>query len=226
MPINTNLNKTKRYSRFTYGDNGQFGKRNILAVSFVSGDEMKPAAAGTTQLMTATALSNTTANSFTVTPNPDVPRNIVITIAGTAANVPAGNVVITGVNVEGKVITETLALTQDATGTLTGNLAFKNVTSITAPQADGTGVTLAAGYGVKIGIGMRNLASMPAQVLVRTGTVETIEAPSATAYSATLVEANTVTFTSAPNASRMYRVYVLNYKWAVNPLNGQPDYGL
>lgn len=227
MPINNDLNKTRRYSRHTYGDDGDRGRRNVLSVSFVATDLLRPAAAGTTQIQAATAASNTAATIYRPVPNPDVPRNLVITIGGTAASVPAGNIVVTGTNVEGKVITENFALTLDTLTTITGNKAFKTVTQIAMPQADGTGVTVAVGYGAKLGIGMRNLASMPAQVLVRSAAgVETMEAPSATAYSASNVEDNTVTTTTAQDGARSFRVYVLNYKWAINPLNGQPDYGL
>lgn len=227
MPINTSLNKTKRYSRFTYGDDGQHGKRNILSVSFVACDLMRASAAGTNQIMTATALSNTAANSYVIAPNPDVPRNAVVVIGGTAASVPAGNVVVTGTNSEGAVITENLALTAGATGTLTGNKAFRTIVKVTAPQATGTGATLSVGWGAKLGIGMRNIAGMPVKVLVRSAAgVETMEDPSTSVLSPTVLENNTVTTTTAQDGARAFRVYVLNYKWAVNPVNAQPDYGV
>ena len=231
MPINTSLNKTQRYSRHTYGDDGLWGKRNILSVSFVACDLRKAALAGTTQVQAATAMSNTVASTYTsFLLQPDVPRNLVITIGGTAANVPTGNIVVTGKNVEGATITENFALTLDTLTTITGVKAFKSITSIAAPLADGTGVTVAVGFGAKLGIGLRNIASMPIKVLVRAATgnppTETLEDPAASNFSATLVENNTVTTTTAQDGAKEFRVYVLNYKWAVNPTNAQPDYGV
>lgn len=229
MPINTNLNKTRRYSRHTYGDDGQFGRRNILSLSFVANDLLRAAAAGTNQVLAATTVSNTAANTFLIAPNPDVPRNVVVTLAGTAASVPAGNIVINGTNVEGMVISETLALTPSSLTVPVSSKAFKSITSVTMPQATGTGVTLALGYGAKLGIGMRNIAAMPIMVWVRQSTApfaETLEAPSASSLSATIVENNTVTTTTAQDGAKMFRVYVLNYKFAVNPTNATPDYGV
>lgn len=231
MPINTSLNKTARYSRHTYGDDGQFGKRNILSLSFVACDLRRASLAGTTQVQTAQAMSNTTTQNYTTFAlQPDVPRNLVVTVGGTAASVPAGNVVVTGKNVEGMTITENFALTVSTLTTITGSKAFKSITSITAPQATGTGATIAVGYGAKLGIGMRNLTGMPIKVLVRpaTGTppVETLEDPAASTFSSTLVENNTVTTTTAQDGIKGFRVYVLNYNWAVNPTNAQPNYGL
>lgn len=229
MPINTQLNKTKRYSRYAYGDDGQFGRRNVLAISFVATDLQRAAAAGTNQIMTATAVSNTTANSFAIAPNPDVPRNVVATLAGTAGSVPAGSLTINGTNVEGKPISEVLTLTASSLTVPASSKAFKTITSVTMPQATGTGLTLALGYGNKLGIGLRNLTGMPVRVWVRQSTApftETMEAPSASALDATLVENNTVTTTTAQDGARMFRVYVLNYNWAINPLNAQPNYGV
>ena len=229
MPINTQLNKTKRYSRFTYGDDGDLGRRNVLSVSFVANDLQRAAAAGTTQLLAATPIGNTSANTLPITPNPDIPRNIVVTIGGTAASVPAGNVVLNGRNAEGAVISESLTLTAGSTQTLTGNKAFKIITSVTIPQATGTGATVSLGYGNKLGIGLRNIPGMPVQVLVKqagaNGT-ETTEPAGSSALSATVLENNTVTTTTAQDGIKAFRVYVLNYKWAINPINAYPDYGV
>lgn len=227
MPINTSPNKTSRYSRFVYGDSGQFGRRNILAVSFVANDLQRPAVAGTTQLMPATAISNTAANTYIIAPNPDVPRNIVVTIGGTVTGVPAGNVVITGINVEGATITESLTLATGVTQTLTGTKAFKIVARVTVPQATAAGATIAVGYGARLGIGMRNMTGMPLKIWRRAVSgVEALEDASFSAFSPTVVENNVFTPTTAPNGTTMYRVYVLNYKWALNPTNAQPDYGV
>ncbi len=74
---------------------------------------------------------------------------------------------------------------------------------------------------------MRNLASMPIKLLALSAAgVETLEDAAASAFSATLVESNTVTTTTTMDGAVGFRVYVLNYKWAINPTNGNPDYGV
>lgn len=228
MPINTTKNQTRRYSRHTYGDDGLRGKRNILSVSFVATDLQRAALAGTTAVHAA--ITGATGGITTVTTgftNPDVPRNITVTAGGTATDITASAITITGTNVEGATITETFTPTVDTAGTITGSKAFKTVTSIAIPVQDGAAATYAVGFGSKLGIGMRNIASMPIMVLVRSSAgVETLEAPSASNFSATVVESNTVTTTTAQDGARGFRVYVINYKWSVDPVNAAPDYGL
>lgn len=223
------LNKTRRYSRHTYGDDGDRGRRNILSVSFVATDLKRPSIATAAAVMAATAVSNTAATTFTTGfTAPDVPRNLTVTIAnGTAANVAAGNIVVTGTNVEGKVITESFAVTDNTPATITGNKAFKTVTQVDVPQQDGTGGTVSVDTGSKLGIGMRNIASMPIKLLKRTSAgVESLEDPAASAFSTTAVESNTVTTTTTMDGVIGFRVYVLNYKFAANPTNAAPDYGV
>lgn len=224
-----NLNKTRRYSRHTYGDDGDRGRRNILSVSFVATDLKRPSVATAAAVMTAASVSNTATTTFTTgITNPDVPRNLSVTIAnGTANNVAAGNITVTGTNVEGKVITEDFAITDNTPATVVGNKAFKTVTSVLVPQQDGTGGTVAVNTGSKLGINMRNLATSVIKVLTRSATgVEALEDASASALSSTLVESNTVTTTTTMDGAVGFRVYVLNYKWTANPTNGQPSYGV
>jgi hypothetical protein len=82
------------------------------------------------------------------------PRNLTITTAGgTAADAPA-TATITGVDVNGAVISETITVAQTATIAL-GVKAFAKVTKIDLPAADGTGATLAFGFGSVIGLGKK-----------------------------------------------------------------------
>lgn len=219
-------NKTRRYSRHTYGDNGKYGKRNILSVSFVATDLRRPAAAGTSVIAAVTGSSGgTVVQSASVTL--DTPRNLVITPGGTTADVAAASVTITGTNVEGKVITEDFAFLANATAATTGNKAFKTVTQISIPTQDGAAATFAVTTGAKLGIGLRNIASMPIKVFTKTAAgVEAIEDAAASAFSTSAVESNTVTTTTAMDGTVEFRVYVLNYNWALNPTNAQPNYGV
>lgn len=227
MAIGNSLNKTSRYSRHTYGDNGVLGKRNILSLSFVSTDLRKPVVASATAVSAALATSNSVVTAGTLAVTLDVPRNITVTAGGTATSITASAITITGTNVEGKVITETFTPTVDTAGLLTGNKAFKTVTAYSIPIQDAAGATYSIGIGSKLGIGMRNIASMPIKLLKRTAAgVESLEDASASAFSSTDVESNTVTTTTTMDGAIGFRVYVLNYKWAANPTNAQPDYGV
>jgi hypothetical protein len=343
------LNKTARYSRHTYGDNGVMGKKNILSVSFVATELKKPdatsntavhAAISTSQGVYATAtvtadsiddgdtvtidgrtytfqtslvdeadnvligasdaaaldnlksainatagagttygtgtvahasvnattntdttqviqadVSGSAGNSIAVSAsdaslvwgtatleggvdgtttvttaitNPDIPRNLIVKPGGTAADVKASSeIVITGTNVEGKTITETFTTVENDVTALVGSKAFKTVTSIVIPGQDGTGATFSVGIGNKLGIGLRNLSSMPIKIYTKAADgTEAIEDASASALSSSAVESNTVTPTTAPDGAVEMRVYVLNYKWHLNPTNNNPDYGV
>ena len=84
---------------------------------------------------------------------PDVPRNITATAGGTAGDIAAVSVIIEGTNYADEDITETLAaFTVDTAGTKSGTKAFKTVTKVTIPAADGEGATVAIGYADKLGL--------------------------------------------------------------------------
>lgn len=107
-----------------------------------------PAAPSATAVHAAITLSNGAAQDITTgITNPDVPRNV--TIKGNAAN-EAGDVVITGTNRNGDVITETIALNE--ANEVVGNKAFKTVTNIHVPARTTAGDTVSIGRGAKIGL--------------------------------------------------------------------------
>lgn len=84
---------------------------------------------------------------------PEVPRNVTATAGGTAGDIKAIQVVVTGKNVLGQTITETLpAFTVDTPGTVAGSKAFAEITSVTIPAHDGTGATTAIGFGDVLGL--------------------------------------------------------------------------
>lgn len=115
-----------------------------------------PAAASATALRAATATVTTerTTTSFSaggVAALAAAPRQIVFTTAGgTAADAPA-TATITGTDVDGNVITETVNLAQTAT-TATSTKCFKTITSIVEAAGDGTDATIAIGIGTALGL--------------------------------------------------------------------------
>lgn len=164
-----------------------------------------PAAASTTAVHAAVTSNGQTQTVTTAITNPDVPRNITATAGGTSGDIKAIQVVVTGTNVYGDVITETLpAFTVDTPGTVTGNKAFATVTSISIPSHDGNGATTAIGTGSKIGL-LSRLArnTVLAAYLdgVREGTAPTV------AVDDTNIESNTVTLNSALNGKAVDVLY-------------------
>jgi hypothetical protein len=135
------------------------------------------------------------------------PRQLVFTTAGgTAADAPA-NVVITGLDPQGKVITETLVLAQTAT-TATSVNAYSSVTSLAYPAADGTGATIAVSFGAVIGlkrpVKSRTGAVVPIQHELMDGTAPTAGALSAPA---TVGPYGGYTPNTAVNGVHKYAIY-------------------
>lgn len=221
------LAKTSRYSRHTYGDDGVFGKRNIVSTSFSATDLGKAANASTTALLTASATSGSSATTLTPTAQPSVPRAITITTGGTATDIKAAAITVTGKNSEGKTITDTVTPTVDTAGTLTTTKAFASVTSVSVPAQDGNGVTVAIGTSNNFGINQRSASTAVAKIMVIAANGSaTLEDASASNFSSTVVENNTVTPTTTPDGAVQFRLYVFNYNWHVDPTNGNPNYGV
>ena len=85
--------------------------------------------------------------------SPATPRNITATAGGTAADVKAIAVVITGTDWSDAVLIETLPVfTVNTTGIVVGSKAFKTVTSVEIPAHDGVLATTAIGFGSKLGL--------------------------------------------------------------------------
>ncbi len=171
-----------------------------------------PAAAATAGLKAATA---TTVAIQTVLPAgllaPGIaallayPRNVTFTTAGgTAADAPA-TVVVNGTDVNDAVLAETITLAQTAT-IATGVKAFKTITSIVYAAGDGTGGTIAIGFGQVFGFTkkIKSRAGRPAVAvetaagsLVTTGTY---------ASAATSPPNGSYSPSTAPNAANDYAV--------------------
>lgn len=169
---------------------------------------LAPAAAGL-EAATATTVAPRVVTSFLAPGATELkanPRNLTFTTAGgTPADAPA-NAVITGKDVDGKVITETVALSQTA-ATVQGVKAFASVTSVAYEAAEGAGATISIGYGSKFGLRAKlkargGLAAPVREVangaVVTTGTFvdETTSAPYGTYTPAT-----------APDGTKSYAIY-------------------
>lgn len=106
----------------------------------------------------------------------NIPGRITATSGGTAADIKAIQVIITGTDPNDTVITETLpAFTVNTATTVTGVKVFKSVTSITIPAHDGTGATTSVGVGGSPAVAdidgvMSALTDTGSQQVITTGT--------------------------------------------------------
>lgn len=117
-----------------------------------------PPAASTTSLLAATATTvapqTILAAALTAVGGKNElalrPRNITFTVGGTAAQSPT-SAVITGTDINGDALTETVAITASA-GTYAGVKAFKTITSVVYGAAGGAAATISIGYGAIFGL--------------------------------------------------------------------------
>lgn len=153
-------------------------------------------AASTTAVHAAAACSSTADQTVTTSITaPPCARNITATTSGTNTDVKAVQVIVTGTDIDGNVITETLpAFTVNTNETQSGSKAFKTVTSYVVPLMDGTGCSVSIGFGDKLGLPYK-FARNP---VLRTFLGATLEGTAATvAVSSSALESNTIDLNSA-----------------------------
>lgn len=100
-----------------------------------------------------TSAAAVTLTSFTA--QPDVPRSLSFTPGGTTGDIESCVITVTGTNIKSAVITETFTFSANATGKVSGNKAFKTVTSVAWPadcESGGFAATWSIGTENKIGL--------------------------------------------------------------------------
>lgn len=138
---------------------------------------------------------------------PPCPRNITATSGGTAGDIKAVQVTVTGTNANGETISETLPIfTENSATTVVGNKAFATVTAATIPAHDGTGATTALGFGDKLGL--PHLLPANTVLLATLGGTKEGTAPTVVADSDEL-EKNTIDLNSALNGTAVTAYYLL-----------------
>jgi hypothetical protein len=132
--------------------------------------------------------------------NPDVPRTV--TVKGNAAGI-TGNVVITGTNFKGAVITDTIAL--NAATEVEGVKAFRTVTSILLPTRTTAGDTVSVGVAKKLG--MPHIIDYATMLLVKlfNGSADT----GTLAVDADEIEKNLFALNGTPNGTNLVDLYYL-----------------
>lgn len=212
---------------------GTLRKKNLYSNTFAYTEVNKKVAAGSaTAILGATSVSGTQDTTITdgIT-QPDVPRALSVTVGGTATSVQSCSIVVTGVNVEGKTITETFITTIATTGIINGTKAFKRVTSVYVPKQAGSGVTVSVGTLNLLGINHRlyrnntTVKVYSATAIVAGGyTGLTLQAAPTVAANGATVELNTVTPATTPDGTTFYVICYAYDNWALSPVNDQPEY--
>lgn len=141
--------------------------------------------------------------------NPTCPRNVTATAGGTAGDIKAISVTVTGTDINDETIFEVLpAFTENTAGIVVGSKAFKTVTQIDIPAHDGTGATTAVGYGAKLGLS-NYLRHNTCLFTSLNGVVEGTAATLAT--SLTSLSNNTIALNSALNGTAVQTIYVKHF---------------
>lgn len=167
--------------------------------------------------------------------NPDVPRILAITIAGSGEG--TGNILINGVNVEGKPITDTIAYT--TTGQVLGALVFKRVTSVVIPAAMGASATVTIDTTAKLGLNHRGVPNYTTTVVIHSATAipyNTANASLKTAFPVVeaavsgsnldneFVEKNWVQPATSPDGTKFLYIFYWFYKVLVYPPKDSPEF--
>lgn len=169
-----------------------------------------PALGSATYYKTGQATSNsvtTTVTSFSNSGAADYPRNVVITPGGTTGDVPAGDVVVTGTDITGAVITESFTFAANAVAATVGSKAFKTITSVVFPIQDGGAATYDIGTGAKLGLA-RCFPSVP---LCLGAFVDGTKEGTLPTLAADLDELckNTISFNTALNGAKHFKAILL-----------------
>ncbi len=219
VPTVQTYKRNWKFTRWTTGLANSQNLKQIYGVSFGYTSTKKKVSAGTTTaVLAATATSLTTQTVTSGITDPDVPRALSVTFGGTAGAFLDGAVVITGYNVEGKVITESFQVTASSTGTVNGTKAFADVTSVFIPaQAAATG-TVAVGTQNKLGTFHRlfpNNTTVKVFTSTAIGSAVLLQVPPTVVANGSLLELNLVTPSPAPDGSFFLYICYAFDQWNV-----------
>lgn len=205
---------------------GTLHYKNLYAFSFGYTETRKKVAAGTSTAVLAA--TNGAATSQTVTSGitqPDVPRALSVTPTANTTGSPLA-VVVTGLNIEGKTITDTFIIPVNSTTIVNGTKAFKSVSSVFIP-GNTSGLTITVGTLNALGINHRLFKNNTTVKVYSASAVYgalTLQGQPTVVASAETVEINTVTPATTPNGSTMLIICYVFDNWALAPVNDQPEY--
>lgn len=140
----------------------------------------------------------------------DFARDVVVTPAGTTADVKTSSITIAGTDIRGESISENVSITANQTTSVTTNAAFASITSITIPPQDGDSALYHFGLGAGLGLDRKLEVDSVIKAVVD-GSHESTR-PTVT-VSATTMSLNKATTNTAPNGSKdIEMLYYYNIK--------------
>lgn len=184
---------SKRKGRAIY-DEVQISNGYIRRQKWTNAAALSLTAMKTGQATSSSAITTVT----TFDAQPDFPRCISVDPGGTTADVPAGDVTVTGTNIRGETITSTITFAANATAAIATTKAFKTVTSVVFPIQDGAAATYDIGYTDALGLD-RCMSEASVIDVYADGVRETTAAT--VTFSATDVALNTINPNTALDAS-------------------------
>jgi hypothetical protein len=157
-------------------------------------------AATTTGKATQKDLSGAGTGAMAALVQPDVPRNIKLTITDGNASISAYSIAIVGTAADGSAVTETLTFANGLTPA--GSKIFATVTSVTVSSivGNGAGDTLDLGYGSKLGVPVPATATA---LSIKKISVNKLD----DAVAATDTANNSFTTTTAPDGTKVVAVW-------------------
>lgn len=206
--------------------------QNVIEHTFGYTANPKKVSVGSAASVLGSTTGSTSAQVITTgITQPDVPRVLAVTTGGSGAS--AGNIGITGFNIEGKVITDNVAINTGG-GQNQGTLVFKRVTSIAIPAALGATGTITVDTTNKLGLNHRLQPNFSTSVVIsdtgpsNTGgavTKPTVEAaPSSSNYDGEFVEKNWVQPATAPDSTTFLYFFYWFHKVLVYPPKDSPEF--
>ena len=176
---------------------------DLLQIAHVTINNAALAAASALKASTVCGIAATT---LIPTAQPDVARNVTLTSGGTAGDIKAVQAVVNGTNINDEVISETMPVfTENNATTVVGLKAFKTVTSVVVPAMDGVAAEVAINTGAKLGLPYKLANALQIRQAIFAGATETI---AASTVSATVLESNTVTTTTALDGAKDLELYI------------------
>lgn len=173
-----------------------------------------PAVPSATYIIASSSSPHTTGlNLTTFAHQPDFPRVLTVTPAGTTADVTACTVTVNGTNIRGKTISDTFAISATQSSATTGVNAFKTVTSVVIPAACETSSSATSWkVGTAAALGLDRCLNYAGDFIQASlnGVKETT-APTIVA-NATLVENNTAALNSTLNGDLVQLMFIQNYR--------------
>lgn len=194
------------------------------------GKKVSVATAGAVLASTAGGTSNQTITTGIT--NPDVPRVLAVTLGG--SGFAADSVAITGTNVEGKTITDTIAYTS-STGQVVGKLVFKTVTSILLKSTLGASATVTVDTTNEIGLVHRLPPGHSTAIVIQDNTLDRVTSartnmpvlqanPSSSNFDAQFVEKNWVVPATAPDGTTFLYIFYWFNAVVIAPVKDDPQW--